>query len=817
MGWNHLSIGHRQVRAQFVAVFFVMVGTAFAQRELQRVEKTAATSDVQSPKASLPGSLLKRGCGADCGYHHVDGSELELLTPVVASPDGTTYSVHHRVGVDLDGAGPQDISCFFIFDPALPGAQDDIITFDSISNPEALRTDELGTVPTVVESDEPGLSGRRIITIETRSPQGTDLFPAGFESGGVALTDACFSIGLDDPLSWSGTDTVASAEISFLIDGVVVLGPAEADFFFQNPWNGVATITLPGGAGQGYNGVRLVLQVEKSVLIANDDCRGQFEITDGETLFSTIGATTDGPEEPTACQFFLYPDVGSDIWYRYRATCTGQLTVDLCESDYDTKVAVYNQCLNCPIDPGAIGCNDDFCGGRSYVVVPVVEDDCLTIRIGGYLGLQGDGILQLSCDVAPPPSGACCAASGQCIGTFTQEQCQLQSGTWTEGASCPGFNCPVTPPANDFCENAIRVVTGQPYTGRTTAATGTDVTPNCVSNDFRDVWHYWTADCTGEVAVTTCGSDLDFDTSLSAFAQCGGLPFRCDDDGCPLPTSLGQSRVVFNAVEGETYFLRVAGFQGDSGQYQLTVEPCKNGCCRSNGVCGLATEAQCLTIPEARPLGDGAFCRGDTDGDGVDDACETCPNATIEFALPASGTVDARQPSTRQAATPRHGIGAPGGGGVRRESIVIVLDPPVADAAGCFSLCETGVDISGPNGIQSVTYNGNGVYELLLAHAIAPGRVTKIEYTGDGSEVVYTSHPGNVDAGPAANSADVEEHMDCCLTGLCSPMWGNYSCDIDRSLGITPADLLFTVDLLNGTQQWDVWNNTNLPSPAACP
>jgi hypothetical protein len=280
---------------------------------------------------------------------------------------------------------------------------------------------------------------------------------------------------------------------------------------------------------------------------------------------------------------------------------------------------------------------------------------------------------------------------------------------------------------------------------------------------------------------------------------------------------LGQSRIVFNAVGGQTYYLRVAGHLGDTGQYSQTVEPCKNACCHPNGACTPRSTAQCLAIPESRPLGDGTRCLGDTDSDGTDDACETCPNATIDFASPASGTVDARQPSTRQSATPRQGIGAPGGGGVRRESIVIVLDPPLADATGCFSLCETGVDISGPNDIQSVTYNGSGVYEMVLAHAIAPGRVTKIEYLGDGSSVSYTSHPANVDAGPAANGLDVDEHRECCLQGDCPPMWGNYSCDIDRSLAVTPADLIFLVDLLIGTQQWDAWNNTSLPSGAACP
>lgn len=799
----------------------------------------AAGEDVVPPG----GWTITPGCGIDCELLHVSGEVYEPPDSAVASPVGTTYSVHHRVGADLDGNGPLPIACFFI--PTIPGAPDDVVNFDGF--PEEIRTDLFGTIPTVTESDTALPTGRRAITILTQSPTGTDLFPPGFSQGGVPLTDACFSIGGDrdkpvDPLTWVGSDTVFSAFIDFLIDEVPITEqPFDALSFFSDPWDGVVTITLPNGAGNGINGVRLSLVTEKSVVVANDNCRDRLDAFDGDTVFSTIGATTDGPDEPTACHFFSYSDIGSDIWYRYTATCTGNLTVDLCDSNYDTKVAVYDSptCLasrDCPVQSPPLDCNDDFlgCGIHSLATVPVVTGQCVTIRIGGYLGFQGSGTMTLSCSVIPPPSGACCD-DGTCVGTLTEVDCLNRNGAWFQGGTCPGFTCPISPPPNDLCADCIRVETGVAYHGRTRAATGTDVTIGCVFNDRFDVWHCWTADCTGRVSITTCGSS--FDTSLAVYNQCGGTQLACNDDGCP-PV---QSKVTLDVVEGATYTIRVAGFNSAVGDYTLLVKDCKNACCLS-GVCGLRTASVCEAVGGS-PLGPGSFCgvcvggsnNGgecfdaldcpsggvcdyDLDDNGIDDICEPCPSTTIAGAAPASGTVDARQPNPYTSSLPRQGIGSPGGAGSLRESIIIVLNPREPDAEECFQLCETSVDpILGANDITGVTYHGAGIYELVLDHAIPAGGVTTIEYQGDGSYVEYIAHPANVDGGPFADALDVKEHVDCCLLGLCTPAWGNYSCDINRSLLVTPADTLGVIDLLIGGPVWDAWNGDPLPNRGSCP
>ncbi len=785
---------------------------------VEKMERAAHADDQSLSLPSAEDSPLIPGC-TDCERLHISGEVYEADDGGVASPVGSSYSVTHQVAGDPDGGGPLGVRCVLINHPATPGAPDDIVTFNNIA--ETIRTDIFMTVPTVRESDTSQPNGRRLIEINTSSPMGTDLFPGGLFLGNPPqpLTDACFSVGLDDPLTWGEADFVEAATIEFLKDGMVLEGPHDASSFFTNPWNGVTSIILPDGAGNGYNGVRLRLFVDKMVTLANDECRGQIEVFNGDTVFSNIGATTDGPDEFEDCNFLSYSDIGSDVWFNYEATCTGNMTVDLCDSSYDTKFAVYAGCLQCPVAPGPLVCNDDLCGVQSFASLPVNQGECFTIRIGGYLGFQGNGVLNVSCNIIPPPTGACCSDIGTCMGTLTEEACTGQQGTWFQGQSCPGFQCPVSPPLHDECENCVRVETGVPFFNRTnTQTTGTDLTPpSCGVDDNLDVWHCWTADCTGRVTISTCGTSQEttFDTTLAVFDECGGALLDCDDDGCQT-TPLRRSQLEIDVSEGTTYYIRVAGYEGAIGAYKLTVNPCRNACCLESGFCGYATESQCLGVGGTY-LGEGVQCRGDAGGNGVDDACEVCPAATIVGAVPEDGTVDARQPHARNVPLPRQGIGAPGNPG-GRETILIVLDPPLSDAADCFDLCETGVDSStGPNSITEAVYRGSGIYELALAHAIPAGQVTTIQYLGDGSFVEYFAHPSNVNGDAIANAADVQSHLDCCLLGTCVPAWDFHSCDIDHSNLLTPADIVFVVDLLNGTQLWNVWNGTALPSNTTCP
>src|SRR5205085_6389077 len=110
--------------------------------------------------------------------------------------------------------------------------------------------------------------------------------------------------------------------------------------------------------------------------------------------------STDGPDEPGPCNFGGYTQIGNDIWYKYLATCTGNVTVSLCGSNFDTKLAAYS---GCPTGGGsALACNDSFCGSNAQITFAVNQGTLYRIRIGGFNGATGTGLLTISCTVPPP-------------------------------------------------------------------------------------------------------------------------------------------------------------------------------------------------------------------------------------------------------------------------------------------------------------------------------------------------------------------------------------------------------------------------------
>jgi hypothetical protein len=138
----------------------------------------------------------------------------------------------------------------------------------------------------------------------------------------------------------------------------------------------------------------------------NNNCDSATPVTEGLTPFDNINATTDGPDEPFECAFFGYTQIDSDVWFAYTASINGTVTVGLCDSDYDTKMAVYD--ITCAelgtVDP--IACNDDAedpdCAPNilgSRVTFGATQGATYLIRIGGFEGDQGTGTMDIS--IAP--------------------------------------------------------------------------------------------------------------------------------------------------------------------------------------------------------------------------------------------------------------------------------------------------------------------------------------------------------------------------------------------------------------------------------
>jgi len=160
-----------------------------------------------------------------------------------------------------------------------------------------------------------------------------------------------------------------------------------------------------GNAASG-DGCSAICLVESAP--ANDLCANAQPVGDGVQSFNTTDANTDGPNESDAC-VLGNPAVGSDVWYCYTPPCSGNATISLCGSTYDTMLAVYDDC-SCPVAPSATECNDDDCGVSSRLTVPVSACEPILIRVGGFDAAQGSGTMSITC--APDSIVTDCDANG---------------------------------------------------------------------------------------------------------------------------------------------------------------------------------------------------------------------------------------------------------------------------------------------------------------------------------------------------------------------------------------------------------------------
>lgn len=180
---------------------------------------------------------------------------------------------------------------------------------------------------------------------------------------------------------------------------------------------------------------------------ANDDCANAQPVGGAVTPFSTLGATTDGPDEPELCSFFGDPAIQADVWFCYTADCTADVEVDTCvDTTFNTELAVYPACTPCPSVPGTVlACNDDACGAQSLVRFAAVSGRRYLIRVGGFQGATGTGNLRIRCQLPCPdlscPGGA--VPEPEPCGSSANDGCSATPPAFTP-LLCPAAVCGTT-------------------------------------------------------------------------------------------------------------------------------------------------------------------------------------------------------------------------------------------------------------------------------------------------------------------------------------------------------------------------------------
>ncbi len=369
---------------------------------------------------------------------------------------------------------------------------------------------------------------------------------------------------------------------------------------------------------------------------SNDLCANAFPVCPGNYNGTTATATVDGS---TTCGS---SNSTRDVWYRYTASANGTLLVETCAgASYDTVLSIHS---GCPGSGSSLACNDDACGsnGRlSRTSTSVVAGSTYWIRVSGWNGNSGTFTLTVLAPACASDCGNGTVESGEecddgnasntdaCLTSCENATCgdgfvrsgveECDDGNTTNGDGCsstceiepqpecgngalePGEQCDdgnttsgdgcsstcQNEVGGDECETCFPTGEGT-ITGSTADATAGGNDTSCAgTNDVVDEWYCYTASCTGAASVTTCNPGTNFDTSLAAFSACDGAEIICNDDTpgqlpeCLLSGSnYYKSTINWNVTQGQTYYVRVAGFGGGSGSYELTVSCapiCGNG------------------------------------------------------------------------------------------------------------------------------------------------------------------------------------------------------------------------------------------------
>jgi len=344
-------------------------------------------------------------------------------------------------------------------------------------------------------------------------------------------------------------------------------------------------------------------------------------------------------------------------------------------------------------------------------------------------------------------------------------------------------------PANDVCSNAITVTCGQTIEGATTEATADANAIDCFTSvQAPGVWYSIAG--TGEVITVSTCTGFTYDTKLNVYkGTCGALVCVAgNDDGGDCATG---STIGFPSVVGTNYLILVQGYQGDVGNFELSVG------------CAPATYDYCVG---ATPIGCNESISGSTleaSGDNAQECVYSVQAPGVWFTF--TGLTDPIQLSTCEdfdydtriniyrgtcdglicvtGSDDTEGVGV-------CSTVFMVPDPSVTyfvlvhgydGQIGNFSLelaCQT---CAGPSGIfSSATDDGAFVYW----ESLNPGSTYSIEYgllgftQGTGTVVTGTVNGSSPVAEISGLAADTEYafylHEEC-GAGDVSPTVGAYT------------------------------------------
>ena len=136
-----------------------------------------------------------------------------------------------------------------------------------------------------------------------------------------------------------------------------------------------------------------------------------------------------------------------------------------------------------------------------------------------------------------------------------------------------GIPTALAQPSNDLCANATPIICSSTVPFDTTSATQEETTGCGTSSNGSEVWFTYTETVDQTITFTTCKEGVfGFDSKISVFSgSCSALVcvIGNDDDKNCMPDF--YATVNFGSTIGTTYYVKVHGWNSDTGAGDLTM------------------------------------------------------------------------------------------------------------------------------------------------------------------------------------------------------------------------------------------------------
>ncbi len=333
-------------------------------------------------------------------------------------------------------------------------------------------------------------------------------------TGGIVTIDTCSS----------NFDTVLEVYTGTTLSNLDSVASSDDDCGIRSTVSFLATAgTSYPVAVDGVDGATdtLVLHWTAPTRPANDDFANARALTSypGSLTMVTDGATAQNGEPAHDGN----PATAS-VWFQYQASTTGLVTIDTCNSDYDTILAVYTGTKLSGLTP--IASSDDDCGAQSSVSFLGTAGKSYAVAVDGTDGDTGNLALH-----------------------------------WT---------APVKPANDNFSHATSLTGTSGTVSGSTLAATNETGEPQPEDEvSGHSLWYSYTPAAAGTFTVDTCGSDFDTVLSVYTGSSLTALTQKASNDDALSSGCYAQSEITLAANAGTTYRIRVAGFGSEAGDLTL--------------------------------------------------------------------------------------------------------------------------------------------------------------------------------------------------------------------------------------------------------